>query len=134
MSAKGGRASRPVSPLLSRILLVNVLPLAVLVAGLLYVDQYRRALIQSEIDGLRSQAELMAAAVGEGAAVASNPISDRLVANVARQMVWRLSSIAGARTRLFALDGRLVADSNALAPLVGSVEIEELPPPGPRRP
>ncbi len=133
MSVNGGRVRRPVSPLLRRILLVNVLPLAVLVAGLLYVDQYRRALIQSEIDALRSQAELVAAALGEGAAAASDPISDRLVANVARQMVRRLSSIAGARTRLYALDGRLVADSVDLAPLGGSVEIEELPPPGPRR-
>lgn len=126
------RSRRPVSPLLRRILLVNILPLAVLVAGLLYVDQYRRALITSEIEALRSQAELVAAALGEGAAGVNDPVADRLVANVARQMVRRLSSIAGARTRLYALDGRLVADSVNLAPLGGSVEIEELPPPGHR--
>ncbi|MEX2642613.1 MAG: stimulus-sensing domain-containing protein [Acetobacterales bacterium] len=116
--------------MLRRILLVNVLPLAVLVGGLLYVDQYRRGLIQSEIEALRSQAELVAAALGEGAAVANDPVADRLVANVARQMVRRLSTIASARTRLYAIDGDLVADSLDLARPGGVVEMEELPPPG----
>ncbi len=64
----GASASRRAfSPLLRRILLVNILPLAILVGGLLYLDQYRRSLIAAELDSLRSQAELIAAALGEGA-------------------------------------------------------------------
>ena len=59
---------RLVSPLLRRILLVNALPLALLVAALLYLDQYQNGLLESEVGALREQA-LHAARFGEGRAV-----------------------------------------------------------------
>jgi len=37
------------SPLLRRILLVNLLPLALLLAALLYLDQYQNGLLQAEL-------------------------------------------------------------------------------------
>ena len=40
---------RWVSPLLRRILLVNALPLALLVAALLYLDQYQNGLLEAEV-------------------------------------------------------------------------------------
>ena len=40
---------RLVSPLLRRILLVNALPLALLVAALLYLDQYQNGLLEAEV-------------------------------------------------------------------------------------
>src|SRR6266536_3802537 len=50
--------SRWVSPLLRRILLVNALPLALLVAALLYLDQYQNGLLEAEVAALREQARI----------------------------------------------------------------------------
>ena len=55
------------SPLLRRILLVNALPLALLVAALLYLDQYQNGLLEAEVSALREQARIYAGALGESA-------------------------------------------------------------------
>ena len=55
------------SPLSWRLLLLNFLAPALLVAGLLYMDHYQKGLINAEIKILKIQAELMALAVSEGA-------------------------------------------------------------------
>ena len=49
--------SRLLSPLTRRILTVNVLPLAMLVAGILYLDEYREGLVVAELAALETQAE-----------------------------------------------------------------------------
>ena len=58
---------RVVSPITWRILAVNVLALAILVAGLLFLGEYRRNLIDAELTALRGQAEMIAGALGESA-------------------------------------------------------------------
>lgn len=55
------------SPLSRRLLLLNLLAPALLVAGLFYMDHYQKGLIDAEIKVLKIQAELMAVAVSEGA-------------------------------------------------------------------
>ena len=55
------------SPLSRRLLMLNLLAPALLVAGLLYMDHYQKGLIDAEIKILKVQAELMAVAVSEGA-------------------------------------------------------------------
>lgn len=55
------------SPLSWRLLLLNFLAPALLVAGLLYMDHYQKGLIDAEIKILKLQAELMALTVSEGA-------------------------------------------------------------------
>jgi len=54
---------RLLSPLLRRILLVNALPLALLVASLLYLDQYQNGLLEAEVAALREQARIYAGAL-----------------------------------------------------------------------
>ncbi|BBK35068.1 histidine kinase [Allostella sp. ATCC 35155] len=118
------------SALTRRILAVNVLPLLILVGGLLYVGEYRRGLVQSELDALRTQAELIANALGEGTVdhmAAAEEVTLSLEA--ARHMVRRLVEPTGARARLFAADGSLVADTRLLSGPGGSIYIERLPPP-----
>ena len=61
----GRRRFRFGSPLLRRILLVNALPLALLVAALLYLDQYQNGLLEAEVSALREQARIYAGALGE---------------------------------------------------------------------
>ena len=125
----GGRTP---SPITRRILAVNVLALAILVAGVLYLGQYRRSLIEAELAALQTEAAMFAGALGEGAVVVDVFAGQRLVADIAGRMVRRLVESTGARARLFVLNGRLVADSRLLAGPGGhgQVTIEELPLPG----
>ena len=60
---------RRFSPLTRRILIVNVVPLAVLAAGILYLADYRERLIDAELLALGTQAEIFAGAIAEGAVV-----------------------------------------------------------------
>ncbi len=128
-----------ISPITRRILAINVLALAILVGGLLYLGEYRRGLIAAELEALKVQALMFAAALGESAvdtgdangADAGGGVSQRLVKNVVHQMVRRLvkSTGAGTRARLFDSGGVLIADSRLLLGRGGMVQIEELPPP-----
>lgn len=138
--AKGGRQSstgtpprvkrgRFMSPLLRRILAVNLIALGVLVAGLLYLGEYRRYLIETELQSLEVQGEMFAAALGEGAVVSDAPNGQFLVSDVAYQIMRRLVGITGTRARLFRADGALIVDSRRLGGTGGAVQIEILPPP-----
>src|SRR6185503_4678637 len=61
-----------VSPLTRRVLTVNVFALGTLVAGVLYLGQYEERLVRSELQSLRTQAEVFAGALGQGA-IGSGP-------------------------------------------------------------
>lgn len=124
---------RAISPITWRILALNLVPLGVLVAGLLYLGEYRKNLINNEITALGKQAEMFAAAIGEGAVTAGSTSPDSryqaLIPNAARQMVRRLVEPTGSRARLFGADGVLIVDSRMLFGPGGMVQIEDLPPP-----
>src|SRR5215213_6057034 len=78
------RRSRWVSPLLRRILVVNAVPLALLLAALLYLDQYQNGLLQAEVTTLREQARIYAGALGETAVREDEADRPRLVPELAR--------------------------------------------------
>lgn len=123
------RKRRALSPITRRILAVNVLALAILVAGLLYLGTYRRNLIDAELTALEIQAEMFAGALGEGAVGLAAAPRQRLQTDISRQMVRRLALATGTRARLFDDGGTLLADSRRLMGPGGAVQIEELPPP-----
>ncbi|MCG8509857.1 MAG: sensor histidine kinase [Rhodospirillales bacterium] len=135
MSEKTSRRAhrRAISPITWRILAVNLFALGVLVAGLLYLGDYRRNLIQAELTAMQKQAEMFAAAIGEGAVVTNTAGSllrfQALVPNSARHMIRRLVEPTETRARLFGSDGVLIVDSRLLFGPGGLVQIEELPPP-----
>ncbi|TVR96801.1 MAG: HAMP domain-containing protein [Rhodospirillales bacterium] len=122
-----------VSPITWRILAVNILALLILVAGLLYLADYRRGLIDAEIASLRVQAELFAAALGEAAVPSDGGQIELIKARTTNQMVRRLVEPTGTRARLFGIDGTLLADSRLLIGPGGMIQVEELPPPPGRR-
>jgi two-component system sensor histidine kinase ChvG len=124
------RRRGPFSSLTRRILAVNVVPLAILVAGVLYLDQYQQSLISAEMEALTTQGEIFAAALGEGAVATPPDGRPLLLPGLARQMMRRLVAPTESRARLFDDDGFLVADSWILAGAGGLVEVEKLPPPG----
>ncbi|CCQ75074.1 stimulus-sensing domain-containing protein [Magnetospira sp. QH-2] len=120
---------RRFSPITRRILAVNLLGLVLLVVGMLYLGEYRRALISAELTVLRTHAELFAAALGEGAIVQITPTEQELYPPMARQMVRSMVRNTPTRARLFAPGGELMADSKRLIGGKASIEVEDLPPP-----
>lgn len=123
------RRPRLSSPILRRILAINILALAILVAGLLYLGQYRESLIASELAALRVHAEMLAAALGESADEDIPSGRQQLRPSMAVRMVHRLVETTGGRARLFAPDGVLIADTRRTTDKRG-IQQEVLPPPG----
>ncbi|MBV9250236.1 MAG: stimulus-sensing domain-containing protein [Acetobacteraceae bacterium] len=129
VTSQPGFRQRWVSPLLRRILLVNALPLALLVVALLYLDQYQNGLLEAQVGALREQAKVFAGAMGESAVRSTDPDNPRLVPEVARPLLRRLTEpTPDAEARLYAPDGTLVADSRFREGAGGTVNAEPLPP------
>ncbi len=128
-------AARPrrrprLSPLTRRILAVNVLALGLLGFGLLYLGEYQLSLVAAQLDALRTQGQIFAAALGEGAVIDSLGDGETLIPELGRQMMRRLVEPTHTRARLFDSEGKLIADSRVLRGPGGVVQINELPPPG----
>lgn len=117
------------SPLTWRILAVNVLAPVILVGGLFYLDRYKNELIAQELESLRIRAEIVAAAVGEGAVIDTGYSIPELSPTAAKQMLRRLAQPARMRARLFDDDGEELADSRILVAGNAEVQVEELPEP-----
>ncbi len=103
-----------VSPLTRRILAVNVLALALLAGGFLYLGKYQASLIGQQIEALKTQGEVFAAALGEGAVLDSVDDGEVLLPDLARQMMRRLVAPTHTRARLFDVRGDIIADSRIL--------------------
>lgn len=115
------------SPLTRRILAVNLLAPALLLVGLFYLGEYRRSLVFAELSALRTHGEIFAVALGESAV---STAGQKLLPELASQIVRRLAFTADTRARLFATSGELVADSRTLLEPGGEVvEDGDLPPP-----
>jgi len=123
----GGRW--PVSPLTRRILAVNVLALALLAGGFLYLGKYQASLVDQQIEALKMQGEVFAAGLGEGAVYESVDEGEILLPDLARQMMRRLVAPTHARARLFDIKGDIIADSHVLRGPGDSVQVLELPAP-----
>ncbi len=125
---RGPGKRRPFSPLTARILAVNIFALATLFAGTLYLDQYRVALVETELASLRAEAQLVANALAEGAVVRLRRQTHSLLPELALPMIRRLVETTETRTRLYGTDGVLLADSHLLLGPGGLIESETLPP------
>ena len=123
----GGRW--PISPLTRRILAVNVLALALLAGGFLYLGKYQASLVSQQIESLKTQGEVFAAALGEGAVLDSVDEGEILLPDLARQMMRRLVEPTRTRARLFDIKGDIIADSRVLRGPGDSVQVLELPAP-----
>ena len=118
-----------VPPLLRRILLVNALPLALLVAALLYLDQYQNGLLQNEVTALREQASIYAGVLSESAVAEDAKGNPVLVPEVARRLLRRLTDpTPDSQAKLFGGDGQVIADSRVREGTGGAVNTQPLPP------
>ena len=133
-----GRVKRMFSPLTLRFFAVNLAAPALLVLGLLFLDQYQDTLIAAELEALDTQGELIAASIGEGAIVVESDADAKPVftpsgtlrvidPDSARQLLRRLAALAQVRARLFARDGTMIADTRLLQGPGGEVQVLDLP-------
>ena len=139
VAARKPAAQRPrarwVSPMMRRILLVNALPLGLLVATLLYLNEFQNSLLEAEVSALREQARIYAGALGQSAVAPAPPAAGAraphahgrarpahpgsapdlvLAPALARPLLLRLTEPSpSSQARLFAPDGQLIADSRA---------------------
>ncbi|HEV7477412.1 MAG TPA: stimulus-sensing domain-containing protein, partial [Burkholderiales bacterium] len=121
-------ASRRHSPLTRRILLLNLVPVALLTLGAVYLSDYEEELIDAELASLAVQGEMVAAGIGEVAVAGGETTVNRLDADAARQLLTRLVRPTGVRARLFSETGELLGDSAVLSE-AGRIHVMPLPPP-----
>ena len=124
----GGRRW-PISPLTRRILAVNVLALALLAGGFLYLGKYQASLVGQQVESLRTQGQVFAAALGEGAVWDSADEGEILLPDLARQTLRRVVEPTRTRARLFDVKGDILADSRVLRGPGDSIQVHELPAP-----
>ena len=105
------------------ILLTNLLGLAILTVGALALGELRQGLIQARIASLRTQGELIANVLVEGASYPAP--APRLEENEARTILRTLYVPESVRVRLFSVNGEVITDSYLLA---GQVITRDLPP------
>ncbi len=163
----GGRLLRPLrtrlaglgraatSSLTRRIVLLNLAALIALVAGILYLNQFRAGLIDTRVQSLLVQGQIIAAAISAQATVETNAITidpDKLLELQAGQsgspyrtgegatefpinpertapLLRRLISPTRTRARIYDTDGTLLLDSRGLY-MRGLVQSFDLPPLG----
>jgi two-component system sensor histidine kinase ChvG len=122
------RQSRRHSPLTRRILLLNIVPVALLALGAVYLSDYEDELIDAELASLLVQGEMVAAGIAEVAVIGGETTTNRLDAEAARQLLTRLVRPTGVRARLFSETGELLGDSAVLSE-TGRIHVSPLPPP-----
>jgi two-component system, OmpR family, sensor histidine kinase ChvG len=121
------RATRRYSPLTRRILLLNIIPVALLTLGAVYLSDYEEELIDAELASLAVQGEMVAAGIGEVAVAGGETTVNRLDTEAARQLLTRLVKPTGVRARLFSETGELLGDSATLTD-AGRIHVVPLPP------
>src|SRR4051812_43352328 len=122
------RHTRRHSPLTRRILLLNIVPVALLALGAVYLSDYEDELIDAELASLLVQGEMVAAGIGEVAVIGGETTVNRLDSEAARQLLSRLVRPTGVRARLFSETGELLGDSAVLSE-TGRIHIQPLPAP-----
>lgn len=103
-SATGDRRWTRAASLTTRILAVNIFVIILLVGGFLYLDSYRTRLIETRLDSLSRDAELLTTALDAA------PPADRAM------VLRRFGQTTQSRIRLYGADGKVIADSFLLAP------------------
>ncbi|HHK73954.1 MAG TPA: HAMP domain-containing protein [Rhizobiales bacterium] len=146
------------SSLTRRIVILNLVALALLVVGILYLNQFRAGLIDAKVQSLRTQAEIIAGAIASSATIDSDilsvdpeallslrpgeslspaeeeiksldfPINPERAAPVLR----RLIKPARARARIYDREGVIVVDTRDLF-TQGQILRYDLAPPGEER-
>ncbi len=128
-------AKKPkVSRLLRDILLVNLLPVALIFAALLYLDQYQQGLLTAEVSALREQARIYAGALAQTAVQNNAGGQAAINPDLAQPLLYQLTEpTPNAQAMIYGPDGELIANSRVHPGPGGAIVTEPLaapPPPG----
>ena len=153
------RSRLPFSSLTRRIIILNLFGLAILVSGILYLNQFRAGLIDAKVQSLLTQGEIIAGAIATSSTIDTDrvpvelgnvlelgaeqnldlsddelsmlefPINPERAAPVLQQLI----KPTGTRARIYNRDGVLTLDSDTLYSR-GQILRYELPPPGDAEP
>ena len=119
-SQKSFRSSQRFSFLTLRILVITLFPIAVFFIGVLYIDEYRITVLNSELNALYRQGNTIARTVSLADAEHS-PVAQRQLSELAVHRASQLiESIPDARVRIFQLDGIATIDSAFAGQIDGS--------------
>ena len=120
---------RRLSRLTLRILAINLFAVAILFVGVLYLDRYQNGLIRAELEALSRQAEIFGRAIAEIAVERDIANETGWPQDLVRRLLRHAAGTISTRARVFAPDGRLLADTLVLGRPGGLVQIRPLPPP-----
>ena len=122
------------SPLMRRLLAVNLLALVILAASLLYLGGYKRELIETELRLVEAKGRTIAVALGHASIELLADGEPALDAKSAEPLLRRLIEESRLRVqmrvRVFGPDGTIRLDSRRFAGFGPAVESEPLPPAG----
>ena len=118
----------PGASLSRRIVAFNLIGLGLLVAGVLYLNQFRTGLIDQRTQALETQGKIIAVAIAEAAG--SGPGGTKFDPVRANIVLKRLVNGTGVRAQIYDRAGRLTGDTRNLLPGSGRIETLPLPPPG----
>jgi len=146
------------SSLTRRIMVLNLIGLAILVSGILYLNQFRAGLIDAKVQSLATQGEIIARAIAASAGVDTNEVQldpeklletehtqdsdDEDLSNSldftidperAAPILRPLVKPTGSRARVYNRDGALILDSDTFYSR-GEVLRYDLPPPDAEKP
>ncbi len=147
------------SSLTRRIVVLNLIGLAILVSGILYLNQFRAGLIDAKVQSLLTQGEIIARAIAASAGVDTdelqldpeslleaeqgqinldhNALPNQLEFTIdperAAPILRPLVKPTGSRARIYNRDGALILDSDIFYSR-GEVLRYDLPPPAPEEP
>ncbi len=114
-------------------MLVNLLPVALIFAALLYLDQYQQGLVAAEVSALREQARIYAGAIGQSA-VQENNGQPAINPDLAQPLLYSLTApTPNAQALIYGPDGEKIANSRVHPGSGGAIVTEPLatpPPPG----
>ncbi len=121
------------SRLLRDILLVNLLPLVLIFAALLYLDQYQQGLVSAEVAALREQARIYAGALAQSAVQNNQSNQPGLNPDLAQPLLYQLiEPTPNAQALIYGPDGQIIANSRVHPGPGGAIITEPLPPAQPK--
>ena len=116
-----------ISPLLLRLLTLNILILFFLVGGFISIDRYQNTLQENEFKKLEDEGRILSQAIGNTILPVEGFKSQVIITREAQETISYLLSKSRVRIRLFSYQGDLLADSERTVGFETRVKSAELP-------
>ena len=116
-----------ISPLLLRLLTLNILALFFILGGLISIDRYQQTLQENEFKKLEDEGRILSQAIGRTILPTEDLRYQVIITREAQETITYLLSQSRVRIRLFSYQGNLLADSERSVGFQTRVTSVELP-------